>query len=185
MPCRRDCAGAGLLRLDSNKRYRLTAAGQAVDVATLPPRAKIKRELLGLLRDAAAGLDEATLHAIAPRARAALKVMLDLGWIEQITPARELPVPAVPASSAESGPELTDEQRAAIESVRAAGDGFTPWLLMGVTGSGKTEVYLQLIADILARGKQALLLVPEINLTPQLEALVRARFTADADRVAA
>jgi primosomal protein N' (replication factor Y) len=73
---------------------------------------------------------------------------------------------------------LTDEQHAAVDTLRRAGGGFTPWLLHGVTGSGKTEIYLQLVADALACGKQALLLVPEINLTPQLEALVRARFPA-------
>ena len=71
---------------------------------------------------------------------------------------------------------MTNEQRAAVDSLRSADAGFTPWLLLGVTGSGKTEVYLQWVADTLACGKQTLLLVPEINLTPQLEALVRARF---------
>jgi primosomal protein N' (replication factor Y) len=75
-------------------------------------------------------------------------------------------------------PELTAEQAAALAAVRAAGAGFKPFLLFGVTGSGKTEVYLRLIADVLEQGGQALLLVPEINLTPQLEARVAARFPA-------
>ena len=74
------------------------------------------------------------------------------------------------------GPTLSAEQRAAIEQVRAHSDSFAPWLLHGITGSGKTEVYFHLIADVLGRNKQALLLVPEINLTPQLEARIAARF---------
>ena len=68
------------------------------------------------------------------------------------------------------------EQRAAIDLVLAGRDRFHPVLLHGDTGSGKTEVYLHLIADTLARGRQALMLVPEIGLTPQLEEQVRARF---------
>jgi primosomal protein N' (replication factor Y) len=71
---------------------------------------------------------------------------------------------------------LNEEQRAAIEAVRSGADRFHPVLLQGITGSGKTEVYLHLVADALARGRQALMLVPEIGLTPQFEQRVRARF---------
>src|SRR3546814_4094535 len=62
---------------------------------------------------------------------------------------------------------------AAIETIHAT-DGFASLLLDGVTGSGKTEVYLHAIADCLARGRQALVLVPEIGLTPQLLSRFRA-----------
>ena len=71
---------------------------------------------------------------------------------------------------------LTPEQRAAVDLVAARRGEFHAVLLHGVTGSGKTEVYLHLVADALARGRQALVLVPEIGLTPQFEAQVRARF---------
>lgn len=73
-------------------------------------------------------------------------------------------------------PELTPGQAQAVEAVLGAGPGFHPFLLYGITGSGKTEVYLRLVARALAEGRQALVLVPEINLTPQLEARFRSRF---------
>jgi primosomal protein N' (replication factor Y) len=71
---------------------------------------------------------------------------------------------------------LTPEQEAAVAIGLAKTDAFHPVLLQGVTGSGKTEVYLRLIADTLARGRQALFLVPEIGLTPQFEQHVASRF---------
>jgi primosomal protein N' (replication factor Y) len=74
-------------------------------------------------------------------------------------------------------PVLNPAQQLAADAIGGA-EGFTPLLLYGVTGSGKTEVYLQACAQVLARGHEAqiLILVPEINLTPQLEGNIRARF---------
>ncbi|MGY0799893.1 primosomal protein N' [Lysobacter sp. A286] len=74
-----------------------------------------------------------------------------------------------------AGPSLNAEQQLAVDALLARRDEFAPFLLDGVTGSGKTEVYLHAIADCLARGCQALVLVPEIGLTPQLLGRFRAR----------
>jgi primosomal protein N' (replication factor Y) len=80
----------------------------------------------------------------------------------------------VPHAGLAPGPELNPEQREAVDAISAI-DGFGSVLLEGVTGSGKTEVYLQAIAHCLERGRQALVLVPEIGLTPQTLARFRSR----------
>ncbi|OIV47366.1 primosomal protein N', partial [Sodalis sp. TME1] len=73
---------------------------------------------------------------------------------------------------------LNTEQATAVGAIRSEDDRFTAWLLAGVTGSGKTEVYLTVLENILAKGQQALVLVPEIGLTPQTIARFRERFNA-------
>ena len=119
-------------------------------------------------------LTEHELSALSSSWRKWLQPLIDEGYVE----ATEVIAvkPSVPASA--NPPVLNAEQSAAIDTVLAARDTFKPWLLYGITGSGKTEVYIQLLAAILAdKNAQALVLVPEINLTPQLEARFRSRLS--------
>lgn len=72
--------------------------------------------------------------------------------------------------------ELTEEQKKSVDTISKSFDTFQPFLLHGVTGSGKTEVYMQLIDKVLMQGKEAIVLVPEISLTPQLVSRFESRF---------
>ncbi|MFS2225232.1 primosomal protein N' [Pantoea sp. B65] len=76
---------------------------------------------------------------------------------------------------------LNTEQATAIGAIRSEDDHYAAWLLAGITGSGKTEVYLSILENVLASGRQALIMVPEIGLTPQTIARFRERFHAPID----
>jgi primosomal protein N' (replication factor Y) len=145
--------------------WQLTEAGHAALPGLRTGRPK---RFAGWLQDGAR--DEDALEAQAGDGwRSAARALDKRGLAERVAiPASQL------APSPQPGPALNPEQRAAVDAL-ATTHGFAAMLLDGVTGSGKTEVYLQAIADCLARGRQALVLVPEIGLTPQMLARFRAR----------
>jgi len=138
--------------------YYLTAAGRE-RLEQPPGRARVQFEMLSAL--AAGPVSGAMLSGIGSQWRKTLSALTDQGWVES-----EPMPPAAPQIS--PGPKLIPDQREAVDSILPSMGEFGCHLLDGVTGSGKTEVYMHLLEKVLAEGGQALVLVPEIGLTPQL-----------------
>ncbi|MEH1835981.1 MAG: primosomal protein N' [Nostoc sp.] len=133
-----------------------------------------QREILEVLRRRSGELWQNELLQICNASSSILKTLAQKGYIviEEREVLRTEQGPALVGDGAKS---LTAAQTSALETIQTL-DGFAQVLLHGVTGSGKTEVYLQAIAPLLNQGKSALVLVPEIGLTPQLTDRFRARF---------
>ncbi|MEW6498231.1 MAG: primosomal protein N', partial [Cyanobacteriota bacterium] len=133
-----------------------------------------QQEILAVLRRRGGDLWLTELLQICSTTSSTVKKLEEKGYV--VIQEREiLRTAAEPTIAGDSPKTLTSSQTHALETITTL-DGCAQVLLHGVTGSGKTEVYLQAIAPLLAQGKSALVLVPEIGLTPQLTDRFRARF---------
>ena len=151
---------------------------QGADVQQISTKKVVLQRIITALQ-AAPMLGAGELALISSGWKKAILALKNLGLVSEH---EVLTVKAsMPSSSVE--PTLNDEQQHAIEQVLALTHQFKPWLLHGITGSGKTEVYIQILRQVLQEkdeqgfSGQVLVLVPEINLTPQLEARFRSRLS--------
>jgi len=151
-----------------------TDAARGFDIEALARKAPRQAELLEMLLDAGGnGIDVDALAEQMPAWRRSFRALAGKALVTEFEMRADDPEPPR-RSEAVAGPDLNPDQRAALDEIRSR-SGFHASILDGVTGSGKTEVYLSLIAETIAAGRQVLVLVPEIGLTPQLVTRLRTR----------
>ena len=151
--------------------YALNGAGRA----QTPPPARFNKK--AALWDAllSGGMTMAALKQVNVQATKLIEDWAEQGWIET-TEAAQLTLRSYHGQASHSEFVLNADQKKASDEIQTAFGKFQPFLLYGITGSGKTEVYFDAMAKVLAQGRQVLFLLPEINLTPQLLKRVENRF---------
>jgi len=151
-----------------NSNWVVTALGKQIQPDNLPKKQQRQAFLLSLLQQNSQGLGENELAIELSKPLPTLRALQKRNWITHQT--------LVPAPPVDAPLQLNVAQTQVVDQVCSNLQQFYPGLLDGVTGSGKTEVYLQIIQKVLEQNRQALILVPEINLTPQMLNRFRQRF---------
>ncbi|NOX49858.1 MAG: primosomal protein N', partial [Gammaproteobacteria bacterium] len=152
--------------------WQLSPAGQSADLTELKRAPKQAALLQQLQNNSEASFNKEDFNQQHSHWRAPLAALVKRGWVDE----RQQRGLLIQNTDSDSAPDLNEEQLAAIATTTADSDHFQSYLLDGVTGSGKTEVYLGIIKHVLSQGRQALVLVPEISLTPQTVSRFQRRF---------